>query len=171
MVKVSSSSTVLCVYWPGWRQDGQLCCSLQLLLPISYCDFSHRQINIPRSYMYQHFHPYHVLEHLRHAETWWCKYRKAVNIYMHLLILEEYFTPKTVRWTHSPPDIKFGISNIVFPCSFSQEPWVHPGIITEGLHPQAKKWCFSSFFPCKMLPPVFFWNRACTQTHWSCCTL
>lgn len=92
MVKVSSSSTVLCVYWPGWRQDGQLCCSLQLLLPISYCDSSHRQINIPRSYMYQHFHPYHVLEHLRHAETWWCKYRKAVSIYMHLLILEEYFT-------------------------------------------------------------------------------
>lgn len=54
-------------------------CSVVLLLAasaplkISSCDPSHRQINVPRSYIYQHFHPYHVLDHLRHAETWLCR--------------------------------------------------------------------------------------------------
>lgn len=56
---------------------------------ISSGDSSHRQINIPRSSIYQHFQLYHVLEHLRHAGS------KAVSIYMlstYLLILEVYFT-------------------------------------------------------------------------------
>lgn len=32
MIKVKSSSTILCICWPGWGQEGQLCCSLQILL-------------------------------------------------------------------------------------------------------------------------------------------
>lgn len=35
--------------------------------------FPLRQINIPSSYICQYFYPFHVLEHLRYAETWWCR--------------------------------------------------------------------------------------------------
>lgn len=64
MVKVSSSSNIWSTFWPG----------LQLLLhwiPASVVS-SHRQINIPRSYICQYFYPSHVLEHWKYAEIWWC---------------------------------------------------------------------------------------------------
>lgn len=126
------------------------------------------QTNIPWSYIYQHFHPYHVLEYLRHAETWWCRQIcyscKHVNVFNGSFSTKRVFHLKTsTRWTRSPSDIKFADSNTACSCSFSQKPWAHPGDMTEGwTHRQRNDAstlvCFFFFLRDTSLWNIFFWN-------------
>lgn len=138
MVKVSWSSNIWSMFWPG----------LQLLLHWISASVvsSHRQINIPRFYICQYFYPSHVLEHWKYAEIWWCQ--QMHESCKHLYVFNTSFNTRRVchqknstRWTQAPSDIESATSNIAPSCSFSQELWVHPGAIIEELHPHTKKLC------------------------------